>query len=193
MLSCPERGETLRATLGSLFATGWPPPEVLLDEAEGPTGMERFNAAWLRMLAGAALARTDFVLLLEDDLIFGRWFARNLLSWPVLRSPERGVFFGSLYNHGHAQLSGGSERHWVADPFFSWGSQALVLTPLTARFLIANWDRMAGNADLRMPRLAAAVTPICYHRPSLVQHVQGPSTWGAVQHSAADFDPDWRA
>lgn len=193
MLSCPERGETLRETLTSLQRCGWPLSRVLLDDQQGPPSMERFNRAWLRMLGEAALASTDFVLLLEDDLIFGYWFAENLLSWPLLREPANGVFFGSLYNHGHARLSGGSERHWVADPHYSWGSQALVLTPRLARFLLANWSKMPGNADQRMPRLAAAVTPVCYHRPSLVQHARGPSTWGAMAHEARDFELFWRA
>jgi len=166
---------------------------VLLDDEPGPTSADRINAAWLRVLRVATTARSDFVLLLEDDLIFGHWFAGNLHSWPVLRSPTNGFFFGSLYNHGHARLSAGSERHWVADPFYSWGNQALVMTPKTACFLVANWGKMPGAADQRMARLAGAVAPICYHRPSLVQHAPGASTWGAAQHSAADFEHFWRA
>ena len=27
------------------------------------------------------------------------------------------------------------------------------------------------------------------HRPSLVQHVPAPSTWGGMAHRAIDFDP----
>jgi len=193
VLSCPERREALRDTLASLRAVGWPAPRVVLDDEPGPSGAERINAAWLRMVQNASRARSDFVLLCEDDLIFGHWFAGNLHSWPVLRSPANGYFFGSLYNHGHAKLSGGSERHWVADPFFSWGNQALVLTPKTACALVANWAKTPGAADVRMARLAGAFTPIFYHRPSLVQHAPGPSTWGAVPHAAADFEHFWRA
>ena len=192
MLSCPERSETRAETLQSLRSCGWPAPRVVLDEAPGPTSADRLNAAWLRVLGVATLARSDFVLLCEDDLIFGHWFLGNLLSWPVLRPTIDGFFFASLYNHGHAKLSGGSERHWVADPFFEWGTQALVLTPKTACFLIGNWAKVPGAADRRMPRLAAAVTPIYHHRPSLVQHVRGPSTWGAESHAADDFELFWR-
>lgn len=193
MLSCPERRETLRETLRSLKGCGWQAPRVVLDDAPGPTSAERLNAAWLRVLRFATLARSDFVLLCEDDLIFGHWFPENLRSWPALRSTTDGFFFGSLYNHGHARLSGGAERHWLADPFYCWGNQALVLTPKTACFLVANWAKVPGAADRRMPRLAGAVSPVYVHRPSLVQHAPGPSTWGAAVHSAADFELFWRA
>ena len=183
----------MTATLASLLTCGWPGAEVVMDTAGGAASMQRLNEAWRGMVRRAAAARTDFVLLLEDDLVFGHYFAANLESWPALHAAADGLFFGSLYNHGHSRIAGGAERHWVADPFYFWGSQALVVTPRTARFLDANWDKGAGNVDLRLARLAAAVTPILFHRPSLVQHAPGPSTWGGARHWAPDFDPFWRA
>lgn len=193
MLSCPERAETRAETLRSLAVGNWPTPRIVLDNAAGPTSADRLNAAWLRVLGFATLARSDFVLLCEDDLIFGYWFLENLRSWPALDLTTDGFFFASLYNHGHGRLSGGSERHWVADPFFSWGNQALVMTPKTACAIVANWAKGQGAADVRMARLAAAFSPIFHHRPSLVQHARGPSTWGAVAHEAPDFELFWRA
>ena len=49
-----------------------------------------------------------------------------------------------------------------------------------------------GYHDIRMTRLAARVTPLVYHRPSLVQHLAVRSTIGGVRHEAADFDAGWR-
>jgi hypothetical protein len=50
-----------------------------------------------------------------------------------------------------------------------------------------------GNPDQRMPAIAARVTSIYYHVPSLVDHESVPTTWGGIEHSARDFDPQWRA
>jgi len=192
-MSCPERAAIRAATLASLEASGWPAPEVVLDDQDGPPSMHRCNLTWRRTIERAGQARSDFVLLCEDDVIFGRWFSENLRSWPVLRElPGNGAFYGSLYNHGRGALRRESERHSVAKPEFAWGAQALVMTPRTARFLVANWEKKFVNADVRMPQLAAFLSPIYHHVPSLVDHV-GRSLWGGDAHRAVDFDPNWRA
>jgi hypothetical protein len=192
MLSCPERRAVLDATRRSLAVSGWSDvPAVVLDDQGGPTSMERLNLVWRRVITQAGAARTDFVLLLEDDLVFGRWFPENLRTWPVLQG-RPAHFWGSLYNHGRGQLRRDGERHSVADPAFVWGAQALVMTPLTARFIAEHWFKAAGNADVRMARLGADVSPLYYHFPSLVDHAAVPSTWCAETHRAVDFDPDWR-
>lgn len=200
----------MEATRRSLALSGWSDvPRVVLDEQPGPTSMARLSVAWRRVIRLAAQAPSDFVLLLEDDLIFGRWFSDNLRSWPPLQArplayttqqlqrrapqlPPR-LFYGSLYNHGRGMLRRESDRSAVADPVFVWGSQAQVMTPLTAAFIDANWDRAQGNADVRMVRLAAYLSPVYFHVPSLVDHAPGPSTWCLDTHRAVDFDAEWRA
>jgi hypothetical protein len=196
VMSCKERGEVLRQTLEGLSACGWPePPAIVLDDGIGETGLQRIHRTWRTMIDRAAHCTSDFVLLCEDDIVFGKWFTENLHSWPLLRDvPGSRAFYASLYNPGRPFLvRRPEERYLVAHPRFVWGSQALVLTPRTARFIEANWDEADGNPDQRMPVIASRVTPIYFHVPSLVDHAAVPTTWGGMEHSAADFDAEWRA
>jgi hypothetical protein len=196
VMSCAERRATLDATLAGLSACGWPPvDEVILDDGIGPRPIDRIHRTWRRMVNRASLAQSEFVLLLEDDLVFGRWFTENLSSWGLLESVGPGMaFYAALYNAGRPYLMRRpAERCLVADARFVWGSQALVMTPRTARYLDENWDSAEGNPDQRMPLIAARVTPIYYHMPSLVDHARVPTTWGGMEHVATDFDAEWRA
>lgn len=195
-MSCADRRLTLEVTLEGLKGGGWRGiPEVVLDDGLGEDRLARITRTWQRMLQQASQAMTDYVLLLEDDLIVGKWFAHNLLSWSVLREPHTGgAFFGSLYNPGRPFLRRNREQAYlVASADAAWGGQALVMTPQTVRYVVAHWDEALGNPDQRMPRLAARVTPIYFHLPSLVDHAPVPTTWGGIEHTAIDFDPDWRA
>ena len=195
-MSCPEREATLADSLTSLEASGWlGPTEVVLDDGTGSTGLGRIHRTWRRMLRRAAKSTADLVLLCEDDVVFGRWFAENLLSWTLLDPlPGSGAMYASLYNPGRPFLiRRESERCLIVDPRFVWGAQALLLTPRTARFVDAAWDDCDGNPDQRMPLIASRVTPIYYHLPSLVDHAPAASTWGGIDHRAIDFDAEWRA
>lgn len=184
------------ATLASLSASGWlDAPEVVLDDGQGATRLERIHCTWRRVVRQAAGAMADFVLLLEDDLQFGTWFAENLSNWPLLgQVGAGGAFFASLYNPERPFIRRHTSERWaVAYAHAMWGSQALLMTPGTARFIDAHWDYVAGNPDQRMPRLAARVTPVYLHVPSLVDHAPVPTTWGGIEHRARDFDPEFRA
>jgi len=147
------------------------------------------------LIARAAEQDAEYVLLCEDDVVFGNAFARNLASWELLRQPQPGgAFYASLYNPNRPFIVRRAEqRYLVAHPNAVWGAQALLLTPNMARFIETHWDEAPGNPDQRMPRLAARVTPIYFHVPSLVDHARVPTTWGGIEHSAIDFDPDWCA
>ena len=196
VMSCVQRRATLEATLSRLTASGWPnDPVVVLDDGVGAEPIDRIHRTWRRLVRSAAEASVDFVLLLEDDVVFNRWFWDNLRSWPLLAEVPRGhAFFASLYNPNHPfRRRRANERYFVADPRYAWGSQALVVTPPTARFLDAHWDEEEGNPDQRMPLLAARVSPVYYHVPSLVDHAPVPTTWGGIEHRSADFDADYRA
>jgi hypothetical protein len=195
-MSCEERRAVLAATLSGLRACGWPDaPEVVLDDGTGATSIERIHHTWRRLIRRAAQASSDFVLLCEDDLVFGRWFRQNLASWPLLAAlPGSRALYASLYNPSRPFLMRReADRVLVADPRFVWGAQALVLTPRTARFIDRGWDECDGNPDQRMPLIASRVTPIYYHVPSLVDHAPVPTTWGGMEHQSTDFDPEWRA
>lgn len=196
VMSCPERRQTLAATVERLLSSGWAPsPEVVLDDGVGDAAIDRIHRTWRRMMRRASEATTELVLLLEDDVVFCKWFKENLESWELLRQiPPGRAFYASLYNPSRPfVVSRPGQRYLVAHRPSVWGAQALVTTPETARFIDAHWDEVDGNPDQRMPLIAGRVTPIYYHVPSLVDHAPVPTTWGGIEHSAYDFDPDWRA
>jgi hypothetical protein len=165
------------------------------DDGVGQRPIDRIHRTWRRMLQRAGQSQAPFALLLEDDVIFGQWFTHNLRSWSLLRQLAPGrAFYASLYNPGRPFIIRRvAERYLVADPRFVWGAQAIVMTPETARYIDTHWDSASGNPDQRMPAIAARVTSIYYHVPSLVDHESVPTTWGGIEHSARDFDPQWRA
>lgn len=196
MLSCEERSTVRRATLVSLANAGWPAPvDVVMDDGVGESRIARIHRTWRRVIQRAAQAETRCVLLLEDDVVFGRYFTHNLLSWPVIHDiPPGGALYASLYNPSRPFIvQRPAERYAVAHPKSLWGAQALVMTPNMARYIDVHWDRAPGNPDQRMPVIASRVTPIYLHVPSLVDHAPVPTTWGGIDHAACDFDPEWRA
>jgi hypothetical protein len=196
VITCPQRASLLRETLRSLAASAWPfEPEVVVDDGAGESPLERIRLTWERVLARAASATSEFVLLLEDDVVFGKWFHHNVQSWPLLRGLRPGqAFYASLYNNRRAfYVARPGERYLVAHPGSTWGSQAIVTTPATVRFILAHWTEEGSNPDERMPRIARRVTPIYHHVPSLVNQAFVPSTWNDGHHEALDFEPEWRA
>jgi len=196
VMSCRARADALGRTISRLRDTGWAEePLVVLDDGVGEQAIDRIHRTWRRMIQTAAAAKAPFVLLLEDDLVFGTHFAHNLRSWRLLTAlPEGRACYASLYNPGRPYLvRRPSERYFVADPRFVWGAQALVTTPETARYLDAHWESASGNPDQRMPRIVSRITSIYLHLPSLVNHEPVPTTWGGIEHVALDFDPEWRA
>jgi hypothetical protein len=82
---------------------------------------------------------------------------------------------------------------FVADPDAVYGSQALVLSHATVRFVVERWEEVEGMQDIRMSRLASRLGPIHYHLPSLVQHTGVESAWGGPFHATIEFDDRWRA
>lgn len=196
ILSCVERHEALQRTLKSLRSSGWRrSPTIVLDDESGQTRIERIHRTWRRMIQTASRSDADFVLLLEDDVVFGNHFSHNIRSWPLLHEARStGIFYCSLYNPGmNYVVKRPAERYLVAHPQCLWGSQALLLTPGIARFIDAHWDEHEGNPDMRMPRIISQITPIYYHMPSLVDHAEVPTTWGGITHQACDFDAAYRA
>src|SRR6187402_2702015 len=100
VMSCPARAAELALTVDRLRASGWPEqPEVVLDDGVGAQPIDRIHRTWQRMIQRAADSPAAFSLLLEDDVVFGRWFPHNLFSWRLLHDlPPSGAFYASLYN-----------------------------------------------------------------------------------------------
>jgi hypothetical protein len=196
ILSTTGRRQVREGTIASLAASDWgSPPTVVLDQqrysSPGARMVDNARTLLLRAVAGGA----ELVLFLEDDVEVNPHIRYNLEHWPPLRTWRPGQhLFASLYDPNVGSLDPGADGPtWrIVDPDLAYGSQALLLSRATVRWILQRWDDLPGLHDTRMPQLAARVTPVLYHRPSLVQHRQVPSVWGGVPHAAADFDPTWR-
>lgn len=199
ILSCPDREELRRQTIANLLATDWQAePEIEIDQTTCERRQERQERTALRLLQKAVADGPDFILFLEDDLGFNQYLRHNLQHWdPLVNLPLRRHFFASLYNPAFPSVRPLvlDSRHafFVADPRTVFGSQAFLLSLVTARYITEHWCDVIGMQDIKMSRLAARVCPIYYHTPSLVQHVGVKSVWGGVFHSAIDFSRDWKA
>ncbi|QJY47948.1 hypothetical protein [Pseudonocardia broussonetiae] len=196
MISCSERADVRAGTLARLAATDWAADAVVvLDGSALPRPQDRQVETAERLLRRALSDGAPYVLFLEDDLEFNRYLRHNLESWWPLRTASPDThFMASLYNpdigavEEHLELS-----YAVADPDLVYGSQAFLLSRATVARVIDGWYDVIGGQDIKISRLAATAGPIHYHRPSLVQHVPVPSTWGGVGHTAIDYSPTWLA
>ncbi len=196
MTSCQERVPVRRRTLANLATTDWgAEPVVIVDRAAFPTPKERASDTGHRLLRRALDGSGDVFLFLEDDLEFNASLRWNLEHWPPLVARSRGGhFFGSLYNPGLVPVDADGGPTWAEVPAeHVYGTQALVLSTATARHVLDHWDEAIGLPDIRISRLAARVTTLYFHRPSLVQHLAVRSSIGLVSHEAHDYDPDWLA
>ena len=121
VMSCAARARELELTLDRLRACAWPEtPELVLDDGVGAAPIDRIHRTWQRMIRRVAASDAPLALLLEDDVVFGRWFAHNLHSWPLLHAiPPSQAFYASLYNPSRPFIVRRPEqRYLVADPRF---------------------------------------------------------------------------
>lgn len=198
ILTCAARREDCQRTLGRLrLETDWDrlgdSVRVVTERSLSESPEVRQSEASKGLLRQAGGESGGCFLFCEDDLTFNRYLRENLLLWPPLRARrQKEHFFGSLYNPGFRPAYR-DEQAFAVRPEEFFGSQCLVIAPITARYFVAHWEEVDGKQDLRMAQLAARITPIWVHAPSLVQHVGQRSTWGGPWHQAVDFDPEWRA
>ena len=202
ILSCPAREVMREQTIANLRATDWgDEPQVEIDQTTFARRQERQESTALRLLQRAVADGPDYILFLEDDLEFNRHLRFNLEHWyPLVNTPPRRPFFASLYNpNGKGRLRtvsfAAETRHayFVVDPNTVFGSQAFLLSLVTARYIVEHWNNVIGMQDIKMSRLAARFGPIYYHTPSLVQHVGVDSAWGGPFQWSADYAGDWKA
>jgi hypothetical protein len=195
MITCGNRAKLAANTLASLAASDWGGRSVLVvrdNSRRGDPQVKQTTTAW-RAIRRSLRNKPDYILFLEDDLIFNRHLLHNLMSWAPVR--EGVAHLASVYNPGLREAGCSLRAHWVAvKPKDGFGSQALLISRELAEEAVESWESEPGMQDLRLGRLAARrAACIYYHWPSLVQHVGRKSTWGGVFHSAFDFDPEWRA
>jgi hypothetical protein len=200
IVSCPQREQVRAQTLGSIAASDWKGGvRVVVDDADAAMPvLLRIGETWLRAVELAAQSKADCLLLMEDDVEVGRHIHHNLQTWkPILVMRARGgpkyQLYGSLYDPGILPFRcKHGDHYFYAFPQLVWGAQAIVMSPEMARLLVARWRTRDEEPDRKMPRIAADVSPIFYHLPSLVQHIGTASTWGGAPHTARAYDPDWR-
>ena len=153
----------------------------------------RAFAEMLRAAVEAEGAEDGWLLFLEDDLEFHPRLGALVRSWPAL-ADERCVL-ASLFNpllQGNGSW-GQIPRAFAAEPATFLGAQALLLRRSAVRRALEKWESVAGMQAQRLAKILGAEGPIWVHRPSLVQHVAGESSWGARVQTALDFNPRWQA
>ncbi len=196
ILSCPQREAMRNRTLANLVATDWGEDAiVVVDQTTHERLQERQTETSLRLMERALEEAPEFFLFLEDDLDFNANLRHNLEHWfPLAQSHPGGHFFASIYNPIVRALDRDDDNNFfIADPSSVYGSQAFVISHATARHIVDQWETHIGMQDIKMSRLAAQVTPIYYHCPSLVQHIGVESAWGGSYHQAPDFQNQWKA
>lgn len=156
------------------------------------------NDHWRQTHELAATARSEFVLVLEDDVLVNRYILENIESWRWKHSRDFGA--GWVYNPGgysqkDAWYSG--VRPWAMTPGVVYKTSEL------PRLIALAWQQM--TAPKPMPwdcAIAWAATEggkrIRVHYPSLVEHlndsksVLGNDNRSVQRTSRGTFDPDWR-
>jgi hypothetical protein len=196
VITCPGREELCQATVDALRATAWPESWPILVSRDA--GVEGTRQHRQQMNARSAIAASialepDFIMFLEDDVVFNAYVGHNLTQWRPVR--ERWLGMASLYNPTVHEAERCDAEHWFrADAGAVYGSQAYVFALDTARYVAEHWHEIEGMQDIKMSRLAArGGWSIYYHSPSLVQHVGLESTWGGGYHYAPDFDAQFKA
>lgn len=199
VLTCGARvaAGVTRATLDSVQRSDWGDlPSVCVDEAVGGDAKANQTENYRRVLERVAADRPAYALVLEDDVVVNRHLRANLEAWEPVRD-GRGPLLGILYNPTLAPRPDAPPVRdgFVADAESVYGSQAFLLTPDVADYCLRHWPDVAALQDIKISRLAARMDPqaLVVHTPSLVEHVACGSTHGAGHHTAADFDPWWRA
>ena len=195
LISGPGREAVRTRTLRRLARTDWggAPVAVCLDPERFLNRLDSYtHATWLA-LRESLQTDAEFTLFLGDDLTFNRHLRHNLQAWTLVR--ERSLTLGSVYNPGVTDLACDVANNLiVVDPAGTHRSQAFLISRATVQHILKNWKETAASFEVRGPRLAAQLgAPICYHAPSLVQHLGGKSVWGGAKHHAADYHATWRA
>jgi hypothetical protein len=180
MYSCRERDSTRAATLRSLGQSDLCLTDlaVLLDPETGPPSPQRMAAQFVRAMAWAAKRKSDFVLMLEDDLIVNSHTLHNLQAWLRTFRPRD---VGSLYRTGIAR---------------SIGNQAIIARP--SQWSALHIEAAKLNPQQLQPfdvwlRQQIDATRFRVHSPSLVQHNSHRSTCGHINHRARNFNAEFRA
>lgn len=198
MISCDSRNDIREKTLQNLSHTDWNwDVEVILDKDcidpeifKEISKTQRQTIASYYALKKAMEKSNQWIVFMEDDLIFNTYIAHNIMSWdPIVKEI---LNLGSLYTPYNNRCSIEEGSYWYkANCLSLYGSQFYIMSREAAQWAIDYWDTENGMQDIKITRLARG-KPIYYYSPSLVQHMPIKSVWGGVSHQAHDFDADWK-
>jgi hypothetical protein len=209
ILTCPHRVKLLTQTIKSFRDTDWnaplrihctPPGGEVGEPGENP-----IRRAHLALLKSALDGPGTHFLLCEDDVAFNRHLHHNLTHWDLWREVAC-VDFATIYNPGLAERrstdgsmtqNGGRKpgTYFAVEREALIGSQARLVSRRGAEYLLATARGSATGTVVEpgFPDQAGdAFDHVWVHRPSLVQHLGGESSWEGPRHVARDFDPGWR-
>lgn len=176
---------SLRASdIGDAFTVLMHPPELKPEEH------------WRAVHERAAKAKSEFVLVLEDDVLVNAHILHNIETWRW-KHDERVFGAGWLYNAGgYSQkdcwYSGDWEWHGTCGVLFKTARLPFLIEHAWPRIVDGKpWDcSLAWACHLEGRRIRV-------HAPSLVEHLWGlPSKIGTVsgsrRNSGGTFKQDWR-
>jgi hypothetical protein len=198
MISCDIRKDIRNETINDLHSTDWRWPLTIVmdkdyfDPEIYPTipKTERQTVAAYNGLKIAVSYNTQWIVFMEDDLIFNKYIAHNILSWDPIKYNY--LNFGSLYTPANNRCAQEERQFfYIADCLRLYGSQFYIMSTQAAQWAIEHWNSIEGMQDIKLTRLARG-KPILYHSPSLVDHRDVGSVWGGMAHHAHDFDLNWR-
>ena len=197
ILTAPVRRDYIVQTVASLAATDLGvSPHLHVECATGSPSRTRIAMAYGEMLAVAADAAADYVLLLEDQISANRFLRHNLLRWKPLAKGE--LHLGSLVAPDVAHLPGhlpesDDEHSFLSESRTVLGAHSLILSCRFVTYAAAHWKDSGLTQSRRLIRLASEFGSMQYHLPSLTHNSSIDSGPVGEPQCAADFDPEWRA
>src|SRR5439155_17554516 len=139
-----------------------------LDDAKAGEATKNLTQNIYRGLRRCLRVRADYILLLEDDLQFNRFFWHNLQHWAPL--VNRKITLAGFYNPGHRVLACDlANRALIIKPASIYGGQAFLLSRRALKHGLKHLSSVDGMPGVKLPPLAAPLKqPVDYPSPFLV-------------------------
>jgi hypothetical protein len=195
MISCEERKRYRKRSLQNLARTDWKDwgVHVQIEKSQVGSIQEREMAAAHLALKEGLRRKSDYILLLEDDVECNFHLRHNLGNWAPFQSGVAAM--AALSNSGVRELACDIRRNFrVLDSHYIIDSAALLFSRETVLDLVRHWNEVSGSWKSRIPIFADQLSKqILCHAPSLVRRTARESIPGMVPRQAIDFDPEWKA
>jgi hypothetical protein len=196
VFAAPGRDAAHTQCFASIEASDIGKSYVVSLHPEGLSANEHWRATHLL----AARAKSEFVLVLEDDVLVNRHILDNIDTWRWKHNRDFGA--GWVYNPGGYSTNKDTwyrgAKPWAMTP------GVLYRTDTLAKFVEVAWEKMnAPKSPLPWDCAIAFAAEgdgkrIRVHFPSLVEHLNdvpskiGNSSKSSMRTSGGTFRPDWR-